>query len=142
MKDGPPFLLGYQVNKVLRIAEASCIGSVIGPAGLRYYGLHFGKRRKDDARLISEAFAFCQARTIGQRAARPDCALVEMRQKLRTNDSAEGQKHTDCNGSNTRADSDPSVFNSPLESAPITVLQKLHNRVAPLSNSMPEEQGG
>ena len=141
MKDRPPFFLGDQVNEILRIAEASCVGSVIGPAGLRYYGLDFWKRRKDDACLIREPLAFCQARTVGQRAACPDGALVEMRQELRADDSTERKKYAHCNGRNTCADSDPSIFYGPLKTIPVAVLQKLHNRVAPFPNPIPEEQG-
>src|ERR1017187_9187100 len=86
MKDRPPFFFWLQVDKVFRIAEAARVSPVVRPASLRYHSRNFWKRCKDEACLIREPLTFRQARTVGQRTARPDRALVEVRQEFRTDD--------------------------------------------------------
>ncbi len=47
MEDRPPLFLGLQVHEILRIAESSRVGSIVGRSGLRYDGSDFGERGEE-----------------------------------------------------------------------------------------------
>src|ERR1039457_2830658 len=126
MKDGPPLLLWYQIHKVFRVAEAARVGPVVRPACLRNDSLDLGEGRKDEAPLIRKPLALSQARAIRQRTSRPDRALVEMRQKLRTDNATQGKKESNCKRPRANANGNPSMLNRPLKPMPVAVLQELH----------------
>src|ERR1035441_577438 len=86
-----PFVVRFQIDEILRVAESPGIGSVIRPADFGDDLCHFRKGCKNIALVGGELFAFRKTRAVRQRAPRPDRAFVQMRQKLRTDDSAEPQ---------------------------------------------------
>ena len=91
MKNRPPLILGLQVDEILRIAESSRVGSIVGRSGLRDDRGDFGERGEDVARLGGEALAFRETCAVRHRTAGPNRAFVEMGQELRADDSAERQ---------------------------------------------------
>ena len=91
VKAGPPLLLGLQIGEVLGIEEAGGIGSVVRTPGLAGALGHFGKRTKDESRLIHEPDAFGGSGAGSQRAAHPQRAFIQMRQEFGADHAAERQ---------------------------------------------------
>jgi hypothetical protein len=141
MKDGPPLVLGLQVDEIFRVAESSRVGSIVGRAGLRDDLGDLGERGEDIAGLLGEARAFRLAYAVGHRAARPNSAFVQMRQELRANDTAECQEHSDGQRSQANADYNHAVFDSPARAGPVALGEKNHDRIVPLLDAIPEEDG-
>ena len=91
VKDRTPFFLGFQVDKIFGIEEAGGVGAVIGTADLAGALRNFGKRAEHDARLIRDADAFVGSGAGSERAAHPERAFIEMRQKFGADGAAEAK---------------------------------------------------
>src|SRR5208282_5046284 len=85
VKYGAPLVVRFQVDEIFGVAESSRVGSIIGTAYFRDHRLNFGKRSEYIAAVSGELLAFRKTRAIGQSAARPDGAFVEVGQELRAN---------------------------------------------------------
>ena len=95
MEDGPPLLLGLEINKVFGVEEAGGVRAVVGAAGLAHDLRNFRERGHHQARLVGEVNAGGGAFAGRQRAADPDGALVEVGQKLRTDGAAQSEIDSD-----------------------------------------------
>ena len=115
MEDRPPLVLRLEIHEILGVAESSGVGSVVGPAHLGHDFGHLGEGGEDQASLVGESLALRQAGAVGQGAARPDCALVQMRQELRTDDSAERQISRCAEGGDSDAQRDPAMPDGPAQ---------------------------
>ena len=81
---GRHFSFGLQIDEVFRVEEAGRVGAVVRAAHLADHLRHFRKRSEDDARLVHHARALGRTGAGRERAARPDCAFIQMRQEFRT----------------------------------------------------------
>src|SRR5208283_547023 len=138
----PPLVVWLQVNEIFCVAESPGVGSVIGPANLRYHGFHFRERREDIAGAGCEPLALRKTRAVREGAARPDGAFVQMRQKLRTNHSAEPQEQAYAQRRQTGADRDYTMIDAPAHSPAVALGQISHDRVMPLPNSSAKQHTG
>ena len=138
MKDGPPLVLGLQVDEIFRVAESSGVGSIVGSPGLRDDRGDFGERGEDIAGLRGEARPFRVTGAVRQLAAGPNGAFVQMGQELRADDSAESQKQRDGQRSQAHADGHPAILDRPPHRVPIPLRQKRHHRVAPFLDAIAE----
>ena len=91
MKDRPPFFFRLQIHEVLGVKKAGVIRSVIRTPHLAGALRYFGKRAKHDSRLIRDPDAFVRAGAGRKRAAHPERAFIQMRQKFGTDGAAEGE---------------------------------------------------
>src|ERR1022692_4023197 len=91
MKYRAPLVVRLQVDEILRVAESPSVGSVVGPADLRHNLAHFRERREHIALVGREVFSLRKTCAIRQSAARPDSTFVQMRQELRSNNTAKTQ---------------------------------------------------
>ena len=88
----PPLLFGKQIDKIFRVEEARGIGAIVGPSHLAHHVRNLWKCGQNDARLIHGGNTRGRAGAGSQRAANPDRAFIQVRQKLRTDDSTQTQK--------------------------------------------------
>ena len=95
MEDGPPLLLGLEINKVFGVEEAGGVGAVVGASGLADDLGDLGERSHDPAGLVGEVDGGGGAFAGRQRAAHPDGALVEMGQELGADGAADGEIDAD-----------------------------------------------
>ena len=86
VEDGPPLVLGHQIDEVFGVEKARGIGAVVGPADLADHVRDLGKGGQDDARLIHDGHALGGAGAGSQRAAHPDGAFIQVGQELRADD--------------------------------------------------------
>ena len=112
VEDGPPLLLGLEVDEVFGVEEAGGVGAIVGAAGLADDLGDLGKRGQDEAGLFGDGEAFGGAGTGSERAANPDGAFVEMGKELGADDAAELRKIAqgkqqcgDANGNDLMVDS-------------------------------------
>ena len=91
VEDGTPLVFGFQIDEVFGIEKAGVIGAVIGTADLAGALRNFGKRAEHDAGLVGDADAFVRAGAGGERAADPERAFIEVRQKFGADRAAECQ---------------------------------------------------
>ena len=142
VKDRSPLIVRFEVDKILGVAESTGVSAVIGPACLRHHRLDLRKRREDKTFFFGKSFAFGEAGAVGQGAARPDRAFIQMRQKLRTDDPAESQVDRSGDGNHTHPGNNPAMTDRPADLFPIPGRQKLHDPVAPLLESPAKEYAG
>src|SRR5580698_8842880 len=141
MKNGPPLIFGLQVDEIFRVAESSRVGSIVRRPGLRDDLSDLGERCEDIAVLLGKARAFRLAYAVGHRAARPNGAFVQMWQELRANDTAERQENSGGQRSQSNADYNHAVFDSPARADPVAFGEKNQNRIVPFLHVFPEEDG-
>ena len=91
VKDRPPLFLRLQTHEVFGVEKSRMVGAVIRTAGLAGAVGRFGKRAKQDSGLIGDARCFHWAGALLKRAAHPERAFIQMRQKLGADDAAEGK---------------------------------------------------
>ena len=89
---GPPLRARQQINEELRVVEAAGIAAVIGASHLAYDLLDLGKIGQRQAGLLGKRHPRGGARARSQRAAHPDRAFIQVRQKLGTDHAAETKK--------------------------------------------------
>ena len=89
MKDRPPFFLRLQIDEVFGIEKAGRIRAVIRPSGLTGALRDFGKRAKNDSRLIRHPDTFVRPGAGRKRAPHPERAFIQVGQEFGTDDAAE-----------------------------------------------------
>src|SRR6202041_110433 len=140
MENRAPFVLRLQVNEIFRVTEASCVRTVVGRSGLRHHRGNFRKRRENESRLIGKSCALCVAGAVGKRSARPDGAFVQMRQKLRADDPAEGQKNRNDEGSDSDTHCEDPMLDCPAKRPAISIREESQYRIPPLLDLAAEKQ--
>ena len=139
MKDGPPLVLGLQVDEILRIAESSRVGSIVGRPGLGDDLCDLGEGGEDIAGLLGETRSFRLAYAVGHRSTRPDGAFVQMGQKLRANDPTEIQVKSDGERRHANADDNHPIIDSPAQAGPVASGEKNQDRIVPLLDAIAKE---
>src|SRR5271166_3828853 len=141
-EDRAPLCLGQQINEVFGIEKACGVSAIIWTSYLRHHPRNFWKRSQDYARRVHYRQAFSRSRAGRQGSAYPDGALIQVRQELGTNRTAESQKHRQQKCNHCRPNGQRAMPNGPVEGGPVVVGQKLHHRVLPLLGALVEQQGG
>ena len=83
VKYGTPLFLWLQIDKVLGIKKAGCIGSIIRTPHLAPALSDLGERAKHDAGLVHDSDTLGRPGAGRKRATRPDRALIQMGQEFR-----------------------------------------------------------
>ena len=142
VEDGPPLLLGLEIDEVLGVEEAGGVGAVVGAAGLADDLGDLGECVEADARLIHDTQALGGAGGGGERSAHPDGALVEVRQKFRADGAAECEEGGEGQRKHGQADCDEAVLNGPFDGCAVAAGEPDHGRVLPLAGAIFEEEAG
>src|ERR1019366_6946307 len=142
MEHRPPLLLRLEVHEILGVAESAGVGTVVGAPHFRHDFGDLGKGRENQSALVREAGALSEIGAVGQGAAGPDGAFVEVRQELRPDDPAERQVSRYAKRRDSGAERDPAMADRPAQVAAITGGQKGHHGVAPFANSFTEDHAG
>ena len=111
VENGTPIFFRFEIDEVFGIEEAGSIGAVIGASDLAGALRNFGKRAQDDARLVHDADAFVGPGAGRKRAANPDCAFIEMRQKFGADAPLNARKFPSRIATAADADGDVAVTN-------------------------------
>ena len=140
VKHRPPFFFRLEVDEEFGIKKAGRVGAVIRTAHLAGTLRHFGKRAQHDASLVRDPDALVRAGAGRKRAAHPERAFIEVRQKFRTDGAAEGEITSDG----------PSSTHTPMVIArwrmaqrtrdAIALNQEIHDRVMPFVRSLRESE--
>ena len=115
MKYRAPLIVRLQVHEIFGVAESPSVGAVIGTAGLRHNGFHLRERRENIAGIGREFLAFRETCAIGQSAARPDGAFIEVRQELRADDATKPQVKRSGERRDTNNRHDRAMLNRPAQ---------------------------
>src|SRR6202035_4036817 len=91
-----------------------------------------------DAGLVRHPDTFVRTSARGKSAPDPKCAFVQMRQKLRTDHSAEGKVDRETKAENAHADRDHPVTDRPADRDGVPRSQELHGGVVPLFSAFRE----
>ncbi len=83
MKQRTPLVFRLQIDKIFGVEEARGIGAVVGPAHLAHHLRHFRKLGEHHPRVVHDPSPFRRTRAGRKRPARPDRALIQMRQEFR-----------------------------------------------------------
>jgi len=86
---GAPLGPGQKIDKEFRVVEAAGIAPIVGPADLADDLLDFWKLRENGASALGDCDSGGGASARGEGAADPDSAFIEVREKLRADNSAE-----------------------------------------------------
>ncbi len=78
MENRPPFLFGFQVDKIFGIEKACSVGAVVGTADLTRALRNFRERAQDDTCLVRNSDSLVGACAGSEGAANPKCAFIEM----------------------------------------------------------------
>src|ERR1700730_2098496 len=139
MEHGPPLFLWFQIEEILSVAESPRVCAVVWPPDLRNDSPDFGERRKNDATLVCEAAAFRKTCAGRQSASRPDCAFVQVRQKLCTNEGPKCQEQGHAQADHSHPECHYSMFDGPPNPDAIAFCEEHHHRVAPFLDSATEQ---
>src|SRR5580704_1767471 len=91
------------------------------------------------ARLRGEALTFSETCAVGHRTAGPNRSFIEMRQELRTDDSAKREVHRQHEASHSDAYSYPAVIDGLPDRSAVPLNQKIHHWVVPFLDSLAEQ---
>ena len=138
VKNGAPFFFRLEINEEFGVEETGVVRSVIGTAYLAGASRYFRKRAKYDSSLVGDADTFVRAGAGGKRAAYPERAFIQVRQKFRTDDAAEREVTANGRQKHAHADCDRTPVNRPTESIAVSVTHISHHWVTPFAGPLGE----
>ncbi len=142
VKHRPPLFLGFQVHEVLGIEKTRGIRSVIRASYLARALSNLGKGTKHDAGLVRQADALSRSGAGRESAANPECAFIQVGQKLRADHSTHGEIKGDDQAKNRSTHGHQPMLDRPFHSDAIARFQEFQYRVAPFGHAFAEQHAG